>query len=561
MKPIYLEPDEEITSVVDKLASTPELKLAIVVPKNSTLFQSLVNVKLVAKQAKELNKEVVFISTNKVGERLANQVGLKTYASLGTLEEALPATSSKQPEIEETLPDGTPIHRYAPGQTISPSQTNQQPASEKVGATAEKESAAQVNSDYISTTVSPKESSVEALPPIIRQGEAKNLSRPDFSFKLPWRSAVVALVVVIIGLLFTYIIIPKATVSLVLPSEKLSQTLTMTADTTVSKVDGNTVTAKLFETQKSANKVINATGQKNVGTKATGNVAIKNCEDTNSYNLASGARLIADNKVFLANKAVLIPAGKFSGGGTICNSDSVSVGVTAEEAGESYNLSNATFKIASLPSRVSGTGSTTGGTTKKVTFLTKEDLDRAFVELEQQIKNEALTELQSKIGQLKIIDGASWITLEEKRSDHETNAETETTTIYLSAKIAAIAINEDEVFQLLIKKMEAEIDRDHRLIFEKSFKPEIKLVALSEDKKSYNFETKATGFIIANINEREVRLLVAHKSLAEAETILKERFSAERIEVEIKPSWWWQRLPLLGSSIEVEYKFNEVPGT
>src|SRR3989344_7021202 len=120
MKPIYLEPDEEITSIIDRLSKVEDSKIAVVVPKNSTMFQSLVNLKLLARQAPKLGKEVAIISNKKVGSRLAHQVGLETYASLGTVTNAptpavaAPSTAIAEPAVADTLPDGTPIHRYSP---------------------------------------------------------------------------------------------------------------------------------------------------------------------------------------------------------------------------------------------------------------------------------------------------------------------------------------------------------------------------------------------------------------------------------------------------------------
>ena len=108
MKPIYLEPDEEITSIIDRLSKVEGSKIAVVVPKNSTMFQSLVNLKLLARQAQKLGKEVAIISNNKVGSRLAKQVGLETYASLGTVGISPAPATSPVPRAEPTGADVLP---------------------------------------------------------------------------------------------------------------------------------------------------------------------------------------------------------------------------------------------------------------------------------------------------------------------------------------------------------------------------------------------------------------------------------------------------------------------
>ncbi|MEX1051888.1 MAG: hypothetical protein WEC83_00680, partial [Patescibacteria group bacterium] len=115
-KPIYLEPSEEITSVIDKIAQTPDKEIALVLAKNSALFQSLVNLKLLAKEAKRLGKNVAFVSTNKIGQRLAKQVGIATYTTIASL----PATAAGagSPIAAPATPDevigGVKVQQYDP---------------------------------------------------------------------------------------------------------------------------------------------------------------------------------------------------------------------------------------------------------------------------------------------------------------------------------------------------------------------------------------------------------------------------------------------------------------
>ena len=47
---LYLEPDEEITSVVDKLKGLEANSVGLVAPKGSSIVQSLVSLKLLQKQ-------------------------------------------------------------------------------------------------------------------------------------------------------------------------------------------------------------------------------------------------------------------------------------------------------------------------------------------------------------------------------------------------------------------------------------------------------------------------------------------------------------------------------
>lgn len=156
------------------------------------------------------------------------------------------------------------------------------------------------------------------------------------------------------------------------------------ATATSSDPSAQTLASQKLEATKDVSFEIAATGKKDVGQKATGNVAIKNCEDTNPRSLPAGSKLTAGGKSFVTTDAATIPDGAFSGGGTVCNSASVSVVVKAAENGESYNLTNATFAIVGLPSKISGTGSTSGGTSKTITVLSAEDVANAKKQVEQQ---------------------------------------------------------------------------------------------------------------------------------------------------------------------------------
>jgi len=59
---IYIEPDEEITSVIDKLTSAASAQVILVVPKEATILQGLVNLKLLKMEAKKLSKEIAIVT-------------------------------------------------------------------------------------------------------------------------------------------------------------------------------------------------------------------------------------------------------------------------------------------------------------------------------------------------------------------------------------------------------------------------------------------------------------------------------------------------------------------
>jgi len=78
-KVIYIEIDDEIGVVYDKIASVNSKHVYIVVPQRAVIFQSIVNLKILKRKAKEQSKNIYFITNDKNGIYLAQQAGVVVY--------------------------------------------------------------------------------------------------------------------------------------------------------------------------------------------------------------------------------------------------------------------------------------------------------------------------------------------------------------------------------------------------------------------------------------------------------------------------------------------------
>jgi formiminotetrahydrofolate cyclodeaminase len=54
---IYIEADDEITTVIEKIITAKNKIIAVVLPKRATVFQSVVNMKLLKKAADETKRD------------------------------------------------------------------------------------------------------------------------------------------------------------------------------------------------------------------------------------------------------------------------------------------------------------------------------------------------------------------------------------------------------------------------------------------------------------------------------------------------------------------------
>lgn len=76
MKFIYLDQDEEITSIIDRLEQEEAEELNLVVPAGAQLWQNLINLKLLKREANRLSKALTLVTADELGEEMAQRVGL-----------------------------------------------------------------------------------------------------------------------------------------------------------------------------------------------------------------------------------------------------------------------------------------------------------------------------------------------------------------------------------------------------------------------------------------------------------------------------------------------------
>ena len=102
---LYLDLDDEITAVIDRLGSVAGEEVTLVVPKGAVVLQSAVNLKLLKKAAARYQKKLVVVTRDETGLALAARAGIPTKTHVGgkIIEASQPI--KKAPEIPT-------IHEY-----------------------------------------------------------------------------------------------------------------------------------------------------------------------------------------------------------------------------------------------------------------------------------------------------------------------------------------------------------------------------------------------------------------------------------------------------------------
>ncbi len=110
----YIDIDEEITSIVDRLRKSKADEIVIVVPKRALLIQSIVNLKLLKKEAESLKRQIMIVTQDKMGKLLIEKAGILVQQKLDEgLEEVLvfedEAREKEKVEIEDKRRRGRPV--------------------------------------------------------------------------------------------------------------------------------------------------------------------------------------------------------------------------------------------------------------------------------------------------------------------------------------------------------------------------------------------------------------------------------------------------------------------
>lgn len=77
-KTIYIEIDEEITSVLDKIRDEKSSEICIVVPKNAALTQGIINLKLLKKESTKYGKTIVIATNDPQARKVIKRLEIKT---------------------------------------------------------------------------------------------------------------------------------------------------------------------------------------------------------------------------------------------------------------------------------------------------------------------------------------------------------------------------------------------------------------------------------------------------------------------------------------------------
>ena len=549
---IYVDVDDEITTIIDKMNSTDARVIALVLPKRATVFQSIVNMKLLKRRAESAQKNIVLITSEAGLLPLAGAVGIHVAPTLQSRPE-IPAAPSEHTDLSDADEEETVSLGADEAQAIKQDMA--------IGALAASHTPGvnELADDVVELDNAPKKSAnpivagqpsrelaaAAAAKPIASHNSGKKkFSIPNFlSFRKWLILGSLALIVFVVLLVIAFTVLPKATIAIKTDTTAVNADVTMTLDTNASSVDADqgVVPAQTQQQQKSYTQSVPATGEKNLGNKATGSVtmSVQKCAPDVSPpdNIPAGTGVSANGQTFLTQSTASF---RFDGGSGSCvNYKSDSVDITAQKAGSSYNIDSGDFSVAGA-SGVTATGSTSGGTDRTVKVVQQSDIDSAKQKLNaQDDKDNLKRQLQQNLENSNLYAltdtftaKASNITTSVKVGDEATNV-----TVSESVTYTMYGAKQSDLQKVIDEAINKQIDTAKQSIQDDGLAQANINVPKPGNGDQLKIGVAVTASVGPHLDVEKIKDAATGKKSGEVKTLIKSNPGVEDVEVNYSPFW------------------------
>ena len=386
---LYVDVDDEITAIIERVKSAKGGIIALVLPKRATVLQSIVNMRLLKRAAESEKKNLVLVTSEASLLPLAGLVGMhvaETPSSKPTIPPRPDLPSDEPESVDEPL-------SVADSTANSDEEFNAETAATTpIGELAGMAPVADEPSEevIIDDGTELGKTTGEDKPNVTPVNKNKKLAVPNFdAFRLRVALIILGVIALIVGWVFATKVLPKATVVIQTNSQVVKSNLSLTFNTAAKQLDeeNKIVPATAQTQQKSYTQQIATTGQLNKGQKATGKVLLTNCSASgNTITVPTGTSVSSGGMTYITQSTAVLDTSAFTSGG-VCKSlsdTSATVSVTALKPGVSYNIAASTFTLSLNNVTAKSSTAFSGGTDEIVKVVAQADIDAAKAKISTQ---------------------------------------------------------------------------------------------------------------------------------------------------------------------------------
>lgn len=519
---IYIDVEDDITAIIEKLKASKAKVVAMVPPKRSTVLSSAVNTKLLKRAAEDSGKRLVIVTNDSALIAISGGLGLhvaKNLQSKPYLPEAPDTPIDEDNVIEGDLSDLDP--EAAVGELAGAAA-----AGAVVGAAAKK--------NMKKESSKKKENGKKS-----KDKTKKGFKIPNFErFRLKLILGVIGAVLIAVFWWWAAFIAPEADVNIVAQTSQLDTAIDYTVDVNAesSDIEAQVLKGEVKELKKTVTEEFTATGEDNVGAKATGTITVQNCNSSDPVTITAGTIFTSSSDLsFRTDSEISVPGGSFDFSG--CTSAGTQdVSVTASESGDSYNLAPTGYTTTVIGITGVG-GQMSGGTTVIKKVVSQEDFDKAKADFATRDYTAERQEMAELFG-----DGAVGLedTFEYEvgkvTSSPEVGQEAEKAIMSAEIVFTQIGVAESDLSELLRESQEPRVDLNTQSIYDNGLN-DASQELVKEGSGQYDFRLRTVGIVGPNIDTNALAEEIAGKRFSEAKGIVDAIPGVVSSEINLSPFW------------------------
>ena len=545
--PIYIDSDEEILEVVERLRDAVADNVPLVVPARSRVAQSRFSLQLLREYSDRLGKHVAIVSPDARLQAMARDNGFAAYSSLEDLAPGNGFVAAAPIPAEFAHTDFAPqpdvdalgeVRRHRP-----PAPPERWPVDDRQGAFA-------VATAPPPRRFEPPAPVYEAMPWERTPARAATLAAAvEFLRARPKLLYGGAAALLMLGILLMALYVPSAQVTVFASARQFSQQ----ADLVITPGDPN-VHVRTATVDKSAQQSFPATGTKTTpATPATGSVNYNN-QCPFGLSIKDGQKLDGAGQQFAQQGTVSVDHGS-----------TASANVTAVKPGVAGNVGAGQITTIELPDNAQDVAScltvtnpnplTGGADEKKQNQVSQADLDKAKDQLTQQLKGQVHDELAKQANPGETLSDKTFFQPGDFKADHKVGDTVDNFSASLTGHAVGAFYVTDEVKKAFSQNLARHVPAGFSLT-DTPLQTDYQVTASRQDGQ-LKFHGRASGYIAPHLDYDNMRSNLAGHSPEAAKRYLG-TLPVQSTQIEEHP-FQLPVLPFLGSRIDIRYVVQQAP--
>ncbi len=533
---IYIDVDDEITTIIDKVRGSSSKIVAVVLPKRATVLQSIVNMKLLKRSSDEAKKNMVLI-TSEVGLMpLAGSAGVHVAKSLQSKPE-IPEAAGGGAQPEDLNEDAATLEDIADEKPLDKTK----PVGDLAGASDPDET---INFDNDQPGYGGNPAGGKGKDKDKGKGSGKKFQIPNFSrFRLILILGVVGIAVLAIVIVLCASVLPKATISIKTDSTAITSSTVIslrTASSTQLDVKDAIVPAKSQQTQKTLTQQTDATGQQNDGEKATGTVTVKNCTDS-AVTIPQGTGVVSNGNTYITKSAIVLSSGNYDSQNK-CKDNGAHIGtanVVAQQAGAKYNTgSNSNYTVVSFSGLTASGTDMTGGTDKITKIVTQSDIDAATQKIAAQDTTAVKKELKTSLNNSNYMPIEATFAAATPQTKSSVNAgdKADNVTVTQTITYSMLGAKEADLKKIIDNDISSNIDTKKQNISDYGLSNAV-FGLQSQPAEGADVTMQTTVVAGPDLKVEDIKKQVAGKKAGAAKELIKQNPGVTDVTVNYSPFW------------------------